>query len=201
MDDLGKQTACAILAGGKSSRMGTNKALLLLDGKPLIARVAATARSVFGHVIVAADDSPAYSFLGLDCVGDVFRNCGPLGGIHAALVNTLEPALFVVSCDMPFVSRELLQYILAHHASAPAKVPVMDGRVHPLCGWYSRSILPALVKRLEENRLRVMEFVDEIGASRVPISSDLPFYNNDLFVNLNAPEDHPWGADKKIPPG
>ena len=76
-----------LLAGGKSSRMATVKALLKLNGRPLVAHVASTLQAVFDRVILVANDAPAYEFLGLETFGDLYQDCGPLGGLQSALVH------------------------------------------------------------------------------------------------------------------
>jgi molybdopterin-guanine dinucleotide biosynthesis protein A len=182
--------AGAILAGGKSSRMGTNKALLQLDGRPLVAHIASTLQEIFERVILVTNDPSAYGFLGLEAFGDIYQECGPLGGIHSALVNAGSADIFVTACDTPFVTRDLVRYIVGLDSNAPARIPSLNQQLHPLCGLYTHNCLPAIVDRLESRRLRVLDFVESIQAAVMPISPDLPFYRENLFSNFNAPEDY-----------
>jgi molybdopterin-guanine dinucleotide biosynthesis protein A len=179
----------AILAGGKSSRMGANKALLNLDGRPFVAHVADTLQNIFERIIVVANDPSAYGFLRMEVFRDVYQELGPLGGIHSALVNAGSADIFVIACDTPFVTRDLVKYIVGFDSNAPAKIPSFNQRLHPLCGVYRHDCLQAVVDRLESRRLRVLDFVESIHAEVIPISPDLPFYRENLFDNFNAPED------------
>jgi molybdopterin-guanine dinucleotide biosynthesis protein A len=179
-----------ILAGGKSLRMGTDKGLLKLDGRPFIAHVASTLQAVFGKVILMANDVSAYGFLGLEMFGDIFPDCGPLGGIHAALTHADGGDIFVSACDTPFITRDLVQYIIEFHSSALAKIPSSNQQAHPLCGLYKQNCLPMIAERLKSRRLRVLDFVEEIRATIIPISAELPFFKEDLFSNFNSPRDY-----------
>jgi molybdopterin-guanine dinucleotide biosynthesis protein A len=179
-----------ILAGGKSSRMGTDKALLKLDGRPFVAHVASALQAVFDQVFLVANDASTYGFLKLETFGDVYRDCGPLGGIHSALVHADGGDVFVSACDTPFITRDLVKYIVEFQSGASAKIPSLNQQLHPLCGLYTQNCLPMIAKRLESRRLRVLDFIEEVQATVIPISPELPFYKEDLFSNLNTPEDY-----------
>ncbi len=179
-----------LLAGGKSSRMATVKALLKLNGRPLVAHVASTLQAVFDRVILVANDAPAYEFLGLETFGDLYQDCGPLGGLQSALVHADGTDIFVCACDTPLITGELVRYIVEFNSSAAARIPSLDQQLHPLCGLYTQNCLPMIVERLESRRLRVLDFVESIRAAVIPISHNLPFYREDLFANFNSPEDY-----------
>jgi molybdopterin-guanine dinucleotide biosynthesis protein A len=180
-----------ILAGGKSSRMGSDKALLQLDGRPFVERIAQTLRAEFDRVILVANNHSAYSFLGLEIVGDVYQDCGPLGGIHSGLVHVDGADVFVCACDTPLVSRELVNHIAVSQSTALVCVPSFHQRLHPLCGRYKQECIPLLVNEITSQRLRVLDFIEKVAADIVPITPDLPFYKNDLFSNFNSAEDFP----------
>jgi molybdopterin-guanine dinucleotide biosynthesis protein A len=182
-----------ILAGGKSSRMGENKALLNLDGRPFVAHVASTLQAVFDRVVVVANDDSTYGFLGLEIFGDIYHDCGPLGGIHSALVHANNRDIFVSACDTPFITKDLVNYIIAFESRALAKVPSHNNRVHPLCGLYTQDCVTMIVKRLESRRLRVLDFLEEAQATVIPISPELPFFREELFANFNSPADRETG--------
>jgi len=179
-----------ILAGGKSSRMGTDKALLKLDGRPLVAHVASTLQAVFDRVILVTNDASTYGFLGLETFGDVYQECGPLGGIHSALIHADGADILVSACDTPFITRELVKYIVDFDSTAAAKIPSLNQQLHPLCGLYTQNCLPTIAERLESRRLRVLDFVEKIQAAVIPISPSLPFYKENLFSNFNNQEDY-----------
>jgi molybdenum cofactor guanylyltransferase len=178
-----------ILAGGKSSRMGRDKALLKLHGRPFVAHVASMMQTAFDRVVLIANDPALYHFLGVEIVGDIYQDCGPLGGIHSGLVHADGADIFVCACDTPLITRELVQHIVSDSSIAAAVVPSFNKRIHPLCGLYTQACLPTIVERLENRRLRVLDLVEEIHAAVIPITPDLPFYGTDLFSNFNTPED------------
>jgi molybdopterin-guanine dinucleotide biosynthesis protein A len=189
-----------ILAGGKSNRMGTDKALVPLNGKPLIEHVANTLKEVFQRVIIISDRVKAYEFLGLQVFSDIHKDCGPLGGIHAAFVHSGAEAIFVASCDIPFISKELIEYLVHFESKADATVPSFEARIHPLCGLYSRRCLPFIEDSLKNRTFKVLDILKRFHTDVIPITSDLPFYKNDLLLNLNKLEEvqgfvNKWDTD------
>ena len=179
-----------ILAGGAGRRMGTDKAMLLLNGLPLIQRIAGVLHEVFGKVVIVSDRGDAYSFLNLPTYPDVEKNCGPLGGIHSAFVHTDAPALFVVGCDTPFISTGLVNYICDFESLDEIKVPTMGGRVHPLCGVYIRKVKLQLEENLRAGLLSVQFLLEKVHPAIIPITADLPFYDKKLLTNINNIHDY-----------
>jgi molybdopterin-guanine dinucleotide biosynthesis protein A len=121
-------------------------------------------------------------------VSDIHKKCGPLGGIHAALTHIRANACCIVSCDIPFITPQLLYYLVDAWAGTVA-VPAMDGQLHPLCGVYGRKVLPLLQDYLQCGHRSVHEFLMEVRAKTVPITTDLPFFHPSLLFNINTPED------------
>src|SRR5262245_33823192 len=99
-----------ILAGGKSTRMGTDKALVMLEGRTLLARMLELARSICANVRIVGDPAKFGAFASV--VGDVFQACGPLGGIHAALRSSQTELNLMLAVDMPFLSIALLEFLI-----------------------------------------------------------------------------------------
>jgi len=169
--------------------MGTDKAMLEIQGQPLIQRISQLLREVFDKVIVVSDKEDRYKFLGLPIYADIRKNCGPLGGIHSAFVNSQADSLFVLACDTPFVSKELVEYICEFESPADIKVPEMENRIHPLCGLYSRRILQDIEMRLKSNQLSVQSLIESVKSRVIPITSELPFNRSDLLANFNSQKD------------
>lgn len=169
--------------------MGTDKALLKLDGRPLVDHVAAALRGVFDRIILVTNNFPSYQFLGLEMVQDIYRECGPLGGIHAALQNAGGADIFVAASDTPLISKELVKYLHEYSSAAPIKVPLMKDRTYPLCGFYASRCLRGITEQLDAGRYRVLDYVETTSPAIIPITPDLPFYREDLFSNFNTPED------------
>lgn len=179
----------AILAGGDSSRMGTDKALLELGRSTLIGYVAEALTSVFQRVMVISNVPIKYSFLNLPTYPDIFHNCGPLGGIHSSLVHTASERVFVVSCDTPYITHALLTYLASSANDTDAAVPTSEGRIHPLCAIYARRALSTITDQLQRQQLRLLDLLQHLRTKYIPITPDLPFYTPQLLTNINTPHD------------
>lgn len=178
-----------ILAGGLSRRMGRPKALLLVEGERIIARVARELRAVVARLSIVTDRPGEVSFLNLPVVADIVKGCGPLGGLHAALSVSSARTVFLVSCDLPFVSSGLIRSLWSEHGSAPATVPSTSSGVQPLCGFYDRTLLCEVEAHLLSGRRAMRALLGATGARIVPVSS-LPVPIADWhLLNVNTPED------------
>jgi len=181
--------SAAILAGGKSSRMGTNKALLEVGGSPMLRRTAGLLRPLVEDLFVVADDPAPYADLGLPVVPDVHPGCGAAGGIHAALSRAAHPLVLCVACDMPHLSRALLELLLA--AALPeddALLPRVRGYPEPLLAVYGRGALPGFEHAIGAGRLRVVHALEGLRVRYVE-ERELAAADPGLrsFVNVNTP--------------
>lgn len=181
--------AC-ILAGGQSRRMETNKALLRLDGIPMIERIANVMRSVFADVWISANDSEAYRFLNLSVVKDVFPHLGPLAGIHAALQRTTTSRVFILSCDTPLITADLIRHILSTESQAPVVIASEGERTMPLCGVYHTSITASLEKYLRSGGRKVHEFLASHETTMVRFDERISWYRPGMLSNVNDREDY-----------
>jgi molybdopterin-guanine dinucleotide biosynthesis protein A len=189
-----------ILAGGKSSRMGQNKALLSLGGMRLIDRVVGTLREVFSGLLLVTNSPAVYADLGLPVVGDVFPDKGSLGGIYSAIYHAPTPYCFVVACDMPFLSAAVMRYLIEQIADYDVVMPDIHGEMQPLHAIYSKACIPPIRHCLEANRLRIVGFLPEVRV-RTVTASDLQHLDPDLlaFQNLNTPEEFQAAAQRPQP--
>jgi molybdopterin-guanine dinucleotide biosynthesis protein A len=180
-----------ILAGGKSSRMGTDKAFLDFDGRTLLERTLELARSVTADVRIVGDREKFAQFAPV--VEDVFPGHGPLGGIHAALRSSSSDLNLMLAVDAPFISRALLQYLIreAHHApEATVVVPCCNKHRQPLCAIYRREFAEVAEEALIAGRNRIDVLFDMVK-SRVIGEEELERagFPTALFCNLNTPAD------------
>src|SRR5258708_4756586 len=154
MDGASSDVAAFILAGGKSTRMGTDKAFVVLDGRTLLARALDVARAVTADVRIVGD---AANFAGFaPVVEDVFRGCGPLGGIHAALRASAAELNLMLAVDVPFVSAGLLEFLVARARESAAVVTVARvGGWQPLCAVYRREFAEAAEVALRQGRYKI----------------------------------------------
>ncbi len=170
------QSSGFVLAGGASKRMGQPKALLPYRGTTLIEHVAKivaeAARSVAPSSVIVIGDPAQLGHLGLKVVPDELPGYGPASGIYTALRVTKTDWNLVVACDMPAVTADLLRLLLLRAETAERNCVAATGpygQPEPLCAVYHRRCLPALTRSIRDKRLRMRDFVKEIGAVWVPV--------------------------------
>ena len=100
-----------ILSGGKSTRMGENKSLMKINGKTIIEHVNDLIQSLFSNVILISNNPDEYEFLGIKIYKDIFPGMGPLAGIHSGLKNSSTQKNFIISCDIPLMTPEMIKTI------------------------------------------------------------------------------------------
>jgi molybdopterin-guanine dinucleotide biosynthesis protein A len=140
-------------------------------------------------VIVTTDVPMKYRFLNLPTYPDIYRGSGPLGGIHSAFVHSRAQAVFVAACDTPFLAKDLIYHIINTDPQSSVRIPACQGKMHPLCGFYSRVCLPEIQHRLEQRQLKVLDLLKQVNTRTIEITPDLEFYRRDLLLNLNEPKD------------
>lgn len=178
-----------VLVGGHSSRMGRDKALIPIGRggdrlHTLAGWAGRTMEQATGSVHFLGDPA-LYSNLGRT-IADVVPNCGPMSGLHAALACSKAEWNLILACDMPFVEVEVLRRLIqaAARSEALCVAPVDElGRVQPLCAAYSRRLLPQVTRALETKRLKMKDFLTEIGAElwTAPVGA--------RFENINTPDE------------
>lgn len=179
-----------ILAGGKSTRMGTDKAFLTLEGSTLLSRMLGIAHTLSADVRVVGERAK-YAALA-PVVEDIFPGCGPLAGIHAALCSSTADLNVMLAVDMPFVSAALLDYLLsrARNSSATVTVPRAGGRLQPLCALYRRAFAVVAEEALSLGRNKIDTLFQE--SSTAVISEDelqVAGFALDSFRNVNRMQD------------
>jgi molybdopterin-guanine dinucleotide biosynthesis protein A len=179
-----------LLAGGKSSRMGANKAFLDFDGEKLLDRALATLRGVCSQVTIVGDPETFANYAPV--VADVFAGCGPLAGIHSALTHTSAELNLMLAVDMPFVSQDVLRFLLglAGDTDAVVTVPRTSRGLQPLCAVYRRDFVSNA-----EQALRAGKYKIDAAFAAVPIRvveepelAEAGFSEANFF-NVNTPED------------
>lgn len=186
-----KLAACGcIMAGGKSSRMGTNKALLTFEGQTLIERTANRFSAWFEQVVVVTNTPEVFAFLGLPMVGDRVPGLGPLGGIEAGLTASRYEAAFFAACDMPFLNGGLVRYLYSLTGEADVVVPRLEGEFEPMHAFYTRACLPAVRESLDAGVYRITRFYERMKVREVSEQEAAPFgAPQKLFFNCNTPAD------------
>jgi molybdopterin-guanine dinucleotide biosynthesis protein A len=190
---LDKYTAY-ILCGGKSSRFGTDKALVKMNNKTLVEIIAGELKKVFDKTVLVTAKTDEYSFLNLECINDVYLNCGPLAGIHAALKHSGTEKNFIISCDMPLMSGEVIKYIADYKTDKHIIIPNAGDKKHYLCAVYGKSILPdveALLKQTKdmEKCASPYDLINITGYELIDFDA-LPIFDKKCFYNLNTINDY-----------
>ncbi len=188
--------SAVIVAGGKSSRMGRDKAFVLLHGKPLIEHVLERIRPLGAtHILLIANRPADYAYLGLPVYPDVLPEKGALGGIYSALTHSPTDYCLIVACDMPFLSTALLQRLIGLCDETPETppdviVPIFNDRPQGLHAVYCRTCLEPIFEDLKRDRLKVIGFYE-----RVKVRYVIPEEYCDLdpegrsFHNINTPDE------------
>jgi molybdopterin-guanine dinucleotide biosynthesis protein A len=174
-----------VLVGGRSSRMGRDKALLEWHGAPLVEHVAQAVRQAAGSVVLIGDPS-RYGGLGYEVRADDSSGLGPAGGVATALRLGRAEWNLIVACDMPKISTEALRLLLerAETSQANCIVPVASNcELEPLCAVYHSRCLEPLDQAILCNRLKMKDLVVELGADLV---AGLEPHG---LANFNTPED------------
>lgn len=150
-----RQISGVILAGGKSVRMGREKASLMLGKRSIIQQQIMILHHIFHELIIVAREEHGFEVSSALMVKDLFPGLGPLGGLYTGLTLSSGSQVFLVGCDMPFINVSLLNYILSLAQEAEIVVPVSSEGVEPLYAIYSRSCLPTIKRQIRRGDHRL----------------------------------------------
>jgi molybdopterin-guanine dinucleotide biosynthesis protein A len=195
-----ERLAAFVLAGGKSSRMGRDKALLLFGEETLLSQSLKLLRSVAGRVGIVGDASKFADYGWV--VEDHYRERGPLGAIHAALSESHAEWNLMFAVDMPFVEARLLEYLTTEARMPGVKmvtVPQVGGKIQPLCAVYRREFLELAERALQKGENKIDRLFSEEN-TRVIGEEELSEagFSAEMFRNLNTPEDLERALAKRL---
>ena len=181
---------CAILAGGRSERMGRDKATAAFRGATLVRQVSDRVREVFSDIIVISSLHTAIEGVDAAVVKDLFPFRSPIVGVATALMLSEKPRVFAVACDMPFLSAEAMRCLVAEAGDEEITIPMTGGYYQPLHAIYSRSCLPHFLRLIGLNNLKVSAILPYVAVKAI---EDRPcFYREDgglVFSNINTREE------------
>lgn len=173
-----------ILAGGKSTRMGRNKALLTINEKRFIDKIADELGS-FSQVLISAADKGAYEDMGLRIVYDEHRDIGPIEGIYQILRAASEEYVFICAADMPFITKELVAYMTEFISSDYDCYVLMDEEhIHPLCGIYSKRMLDEVRACIESGSYRLMKLLNAVRTKYIKLEHTS--FDKRVVKNINT---------------
>jgi molybdopterin-guanine dinucleotide biosynthesis protein A len=185
-----QQVTGFVLAGGRSSRMGRDKAALSLDGRTLLEHALEIVRSICPQVFILGSQE-LYGSYG-PVIEDIFPGCGPLGGIHAALSHSPTRFNLILAVDTPFIKTEFLAWLVEKAAQSQAVVtaPSLQGFMQPLCAVYAREFLPIAEAALKSGNYKIVPLFPEGKTTAVTEKEMARFaFTPEMFENLNTPED------------
>lgn len=188
-----QQVAGFVLAGGESSRMGRDKALLELDGTPLVVRAARLIEPVVGAPPAVIGRPESYRSLGLSAIGDDWPGAGPLGGIATALRASESSWNLIVACDLPYLTEAWLNFLVgrALRSGSDAVVPVSPRGAEPLCAMYHRRCASGVRLALGRLTRRVTDWLAGVRVEQIEPIEWKDFDSEGLlFKNMNSPQDY-----------
>ena len=191
LDEATKVTG-VILAGGKSSRMGTDKAMLKIGCCTTIERISAVLRAVTSEILIVTGQPEKHASFGDRSTPDLLPNNGPLGGIHAGLVKSHHQLALMTACDLPFISAPLCRLLInSMTPDLDAVVPRFKGRLEPLCAVYSKSALKVIEERLALGLNKTVLLFDELQVRYLDDAemAGVEMRLDKAFLNLNTPAD------------
>ena len=171
-----------ILAGGKSSRMGTDKGLLLLNGKPMIETIINTLKQITTDIIIISNNV-AYEGFGIPVYEDLIKNAGPLAGIYTGLKYSTHDKNIVVSCDVPFVSIELLENLFENSKNFDVTIPINNNKTHQVIGVYDKKCISIFKNELDNNQRKMKVALEKINLNVVYANQ----FDKKEFININTP--------------
>jgi len=180
-----------ILAGGNSTRMKSNKALLPYRGERFIERIYRQLSEIFPEIIVVTNSPELYRFLPCRIVADSYTGMGPLAGIQAGLTHSTTPCVFVVACDMPDLNKRLIRHLVSRAATGDVVIPESEKGLEPLHAVYGKGCLAAMNEDLAAG---ISKIVACFGRLRVTVVSRREIAAIDpaflSFRNINTPEEY-----------
>ncbi|MBI1911805.1 MAG: molybdenum cofactor guanylyltransferase [Deltaproteobacteria bacterium] len=157
----------AVLAGGKSRRMGFNKALIKIDDRTIIEKNVGLLKKEFDEVFIVANEVLLYEHLSTLIYSDLIKGAGSLGGVFTALFHAKSDYAFVVACDMPFLSPEAIKKMIKSADGSDCIVPFIGGKLHPMHTLYSKKCLKPIKTMIEEGNLRITDLFEKVRVKRL----------------------------------
>jgi molybdopterin-guanine dinucleotide biosynthesis protein A len=189
--DSSRNATAVVLAGGRSSRMGTSKAMLLFDGMPLVTHIVAMLRDRFADVVVVAAPDQQLPAMPATIVRDEVAYQGPVAGIYHGLKAAGNDVAFVTSCDSAFLNPRLIEHLVSSIRDHDVVVPWWQDRFQPLQAVYRTSVAPLLESQLARGELRPVFLFDKVRTRKVEEDEIRRFDpEGTSFFNMNTPADY-----------
>lgn len=173
-----------ILAGGKSSRMGEDKGLMLFNGKPMIQFIIDTVKPLVDDVIIISNQE-GYSAFGYSVYTDLIKNSGPLAGLYTGLTYTKTEKNVVLSCDVPFVTENVIKELIKNCSDVNGVICENEGKTHQLIGIYDKFCADFFKNELENGQRKVKLALQKLNFKTIKLNH----FENKVFNNINSKDD------------
>jgi len=179
-----------ILSGGRSTRMGENKAFIEIEGAPIVSRIHNLFKELFKEVVIVTNQQELFKNFDSKIYSDLLPNKGVLGGLYTGLFFSTFHYSFCVACDMPFIKKSLVQYIIKNIDGEDVVVPRTIDGLQPMHAVYSKNCLDPIINIIEQGKYKIIDIYNRVNVKIIEekyfISID-PF--RESFINVNTPEE------------
>jgi len=172
-----------ILAGGQSRRLGRNKALVELNGQTIIEKVVSAIPARKENIKIVTSTFQTFHFLKLKMISDIHPGLGPIGGVHAGLVDSTFDFNFFLACDLPLISTEVIQAVLDSHISQDILGISTKNGLEPLCAIYSKGCISAIEKQMKVKDYSLHTLFETVPSEFIEIE------DSNILFNLNTTQD------------
>jgi len=179
------QATGIILAGGKSSRMGEDKGLVLLNGKPMIQYVIEALKEVVSNIIIISNNA-SYNKFCVPVYSDLIKDKGPVGGIYTGLYHSTTELNFCISCDVPMISSDFIFWLLNKSGNASITLPMYKDKVHQMIGVYSKQVLSNFKESTEKEHLKLSQVNKDMACEIIDIEKEYANFDELIFSNINT---------------
>ena len=190
MVDLRKAVTGVVLAGGRSLRMGEDKAFIEIEGMPIVQRICRLFLHLFQEVIIVTNHRERYLQFDVEVYDDLIPDLGALGGLYTAIASATFTYSFVVACDMPFLRKGVIDYLTQKRDNYDVIIPRTRDGFQPLHAIYSKNCIEPIQTVLKQNKRRIIDLFPLVHLNIVDANE---FYsldpNMESFININTPED------------
>jgi len=179
-----------ILSGGKSLRMGRNKAFIEIDGIPIIDRIYTVFKELFQEILIITDQQELFAYPDVKVYKDLLPHRGALGGLYTGLYLSSFPYTFCVACDMPFLKRPLIQFLIDLLRDEDVLVPRTEDGLQPLHALYSKGCLHPVKDLLDHGGYKIIDFYPVVKVRMIE-ERDFSFLDpgKESFINVNTPDE------------
>ena len=195
---MNNKITAAILCGGKSTRIGREKAFTLLNNIPIFEHVLEKLKNIFSKIIISSNNPMLFEKYNIPIVEDIAKNKDAIGGIYSILKYMDTEYAFIVACDMPFIDEKAVEILIKNINDNDIVIPRINGRFQPLFAIYSKNALPEIEKSIKENNLKITSILDK---SKTKVVSDSYFQSINIeknFFNINTEKDYEKAVKNKF---